>query len=291
VLPHHISLVAGSTFNQAFEPCPARCINNGISPSNWTVYHHTSRLAWCNETMLLDFTIYNSLDDPNTHKSIRTCTTESNSDTFQGQLSPKTSCPFAVKNPVEVSAAVEMAWVDSSTSGNSDQAVAAAQQVQNFWTANTEASCHSAIVFGYSGQAVVGIYAGAEIKNQPFTNTILQNFIDHIQSEGLSESLLVQLCQADNRGSDYAFGIVANTNSSLSSVQNIVRTWSDGDCVTAHNGAFTWKRGTILAPAIPINGTLTPGTSGNSSTNSTSVAARHLNSYNKLHRHHYYHKH
>lgn len=47
--------------------CPRSCIDAGIGTDKWYSYHNVGRLALCNDTMLLDFSLFNSLDDPSTH--------------------------------------------------------------------------------------------------------------------------------------------------------------------------------------------------------------------------------
>ena len=50
--------------------CPSSYPSNSQSDT-LTVYHDVDRLSACKETMLLDFALYNALDDPATHISIR----------------------------------------------------------------------------------------------------------------------------------------------------------------------------------------------------------------------------
>lgn len=63
-------------FRRSRDRCPVGCSESGYNPGNWTVYHSVDRLTWCNQTMLLGFSLSNSLADPATHKSIRSCTAD-----------------------------------------------------------------------------------------------------------------------------------------------------------------------------------------------------------------------
>ncbi|KAH8803510.1 hypothetical protein F5884DRAFT_636648, partial [Xylogone sp. PMI_703] len=58
------------------QPCPQSCGTVGPASSNWTVYHDAARLNQCNQTMLVDFTIFNPLNDSTTHTSIAACTAD-----------------------------------------------------------------------------------------------------------------------------------------------------------------------------------------------------------------------
>lgn len=79
----------------AFARCPTNCSHAGYDPANWDAYHSVARLALCNQTMLLDFSLYNLLDDPSTHTSIRSCTADNRSalDTLAGKK--ETSASFS----------------------------------------------------------------------------------------------------------------------------------------------------------------------------------------------------
>ena len=56
--------------------CPVSCSSSGLSSTAWSVYYSVRRLDLCNNTMLLDFNMFNELDDPNTYTSIAACTAD-----------------------------------------------------------------------------------------------------------------------------------------------------------------------------------------------------------------------
>lgn len=51
--------------------CPSQC--DTYDTSQWFVYPGVSRVARCNETMLLDFMVYNPLNSSDSRNSIRSC--------------------------------------------------------------------------------------------------------------------------------------------------------------------------------------------------------------------------
>lgn len=53
--------------------CPSSC--ESYDTSQWYVYPSTSRVAMCNETMLLDFMVYNPVNTSDGRNSIRSCVT------------------------------------------------------------------------------------------------------------------------------------------------------------------------------------------------------------------------
>lgn len=246
------------TSNTARVRCPASC--NGSKPNNWTVYHDVDRLALCNHTMLLDFALENPLDDHRTHASIRSCTADFDSSfSAPGRLT-NGSCRSS-KNLVQAKASLQMAWLGSSNATETGDVVAAAQHMERY-ISQSEVGCTNTIAFAYSGHAVLGLYAGSGIQSQGIATTVLQQFGAHVEANGISESLLVQLCATNGRSSRFAFGIVANANANLSFVQHAVKTWRDGKCITEYDKAAAWQNITFLTPSPPTR------------TNSTSTAIR-----------------
>jgi chitinase len=132
--------------------------------------------------------------------------------------------------------------------------VAAAEQVLQY-LGKREAGCKSTVAFASSGNAVVGVFAGAQLQAQGLAESVLRSFIDQIHKDGISDSTLVQFCGSE-LGSDYMLGVVLNANSSLPYVQSTIRSWSDGKCVTAFDGEKTWNKITFQAPVLSSNGTI-----------------------------------
>jgi chitinase len=109
--------------NSARSRCPASCDDAGLDPINWTVYHDVNRLSWCNKTMLLDFALYNSLDDPRTHASIRCCAASPEAAASRvdkrGNATSGTSC-LPKGNQTQVQESLQMAFNGSDASGSTN---------------------------------------------------------------------------------------------------------------------------------------------------------------------------
>ncbi|KFX97388.1 hypothetical protein V490_02811 [Pseudogymnoascus sp. VKM F-3557] len=235
--------------------CPTNC--NGNKPSNWTVYHDVDRLALCNRTMLLEFAIYNPLDNHRTHTSIRSCTAD-----FDGSLrapaTPTNGSCLPTKHLIQAEASLQMAWIGARNATASADVAAAAQQMERY-ISQSEASCNETIAFAYSGQAALGLYAGSGIQSQGITTTVLQQLRAYVEANGVSESLLVQLCATNGRSSRFSFGIIVNTSNNLSSVQHALKTWRNGKCITEYDKEAAWQNVTFMVPTTPTrtNSTLT----------------------------------
>jgi len=215
--------------------------------------------------MLLDFSIYNPLDDPTTHATIYACSSISGSNDAVVRRD-EDSCT-STKNLTQVQTSLQMAWVNAVDEGDAADVVSAAQQMSNYLIQQT-ASCNETISFAYSGQGAIGLYAGSGIQSQGISTSILQKFISQIESGGISESLIVQACAGDGRSAKYAFGIVASASADLAFVQQTVKSWKEGDCITTFDGSSAWENITISIPAI--------STSSNSSFANSTLATRNL---------------
>ncbi|OBT40386.1 hypothetical protein VE00_10085 [Pseudogymnoascus sp. WSF 3629] len=225
-----------ANFSTVFEVCPAP-YQEGIYPSNWTTYHSLDRLALCNQTQLLDFAVYNPIDSPNTHISIRATygvpdTFVSNEAARRENAEVSAKCGTATKTAVTVQRA---SWgKEKSLDIESTQnVVEAAKQIQRFLSADEQ--CDLNLIFGYAqeGAVAVGTYVGGRMDNHGAANTVIQQFINHVETNGMSQKLLFQYCGVD---ADYVFGIVASTAANnLPDVQSIIRSWADGKCVIDHD--------------------------------------------------------
>lgn len=235
---------------------PTNCGEAGLNPSNWTVYHDLARLQVCNQTMLLDFNIHNSLDDRSTSISVRSCTGPSVS---TAQSVSSTTCPSR-GNRAEVQESIQIAFNQTGTPGSLDDFTAASQQLKQY-LAQQGPSCNATIAFAYSGSSTVGFFAGAGAQN--VSASVFEQFIAEVQTVGIRESVLIQLCAApgQSRSSKYSMGIIANANADLRFVQNAVQTWASGKCVTTYDSSSVWQNVTLLMPSLHQNSTsLTPNT-------------------------------
>lgn len=185
--------------------------------------------------MLLDFALYNPLGDHRTYASIRSCTADYKSSFSAPSRLTNESCRSS-KNLKQGEASLQIAWLGSSNTEAAGDVVAAAQQMERY-ISQSEVGCNSTTAFAFSRQTALGLYAGLGIQSQGIVSTVLQQFSAYVETNGISENLLVQLCATNGQSSRLAFGVIANTNSNLSSVQHAVKTWRDGKCVTEYDEA------------------------------------------------------
>jgi chitinase len=257
------TIASANAFESSRNRCPATCSEAGIAPTNWTVYHDANRLSACNETMLLDFAVYNPLNDPETQVRIRACTADANTDVQSLSQSTTAASCISHNSTAPLQATLQLGSLAGSGLGSTAEVLDATQNLAKRLI-YVPKSCDSTVNFAYSGQSVVAVYAGAEIQSQGIATTVLQQFIKHLQTSPVSGNTFLQLCGTSDRGSDYAMGIMASTNASLALAQSAVKMWHDGKCLTSDDATTPWSNVTILAP--------TPSSQGNSTSHTTPVS-------------------
>lgn len=276
-----------SDFNAAREYCPATCDAVGLDSLQWDAYHDVGRLTTCNRTMLLDFALYNPLDDPDTHVTIRCCSAGVSAPAVAGtnaseasrtRINKRDDSDLTRGNLTEVKVPFQIAFNESDVSASVNDFVDASQQISDYLS-HQKSNDEQVISFAYSRSAAVGMFAGSGVQSQGVAESVLSDFISSIQSSGYSESALVQLCSNHNRSSRYSMGIITNAKADVGFVQEAVATWASGDCVTKYDKEETWKTFTLSMPTLlnsthlPLtNGTLTNGTSILGSEAATHVA-------------------
>lgn len=77
--------------------CPLPCSEVAYFSKDCDVYASVSRLAWCNQTMLVNFNIYNDINNPDSHNCLATC---SYTDLDAGVISSRCEICYSVARQV-----------------------------------------------------------------------------------------------------------------------------------------------------------------------------------------------
>lgn len=139
-----------------------------------------------------------------------------------------------------------------------NHAVTAGRQIVNR-IAEQEPSCtRSTMELGYFQSAAIGIFAGAEVHQHGVSSVVLRKLLEYAQEKGVSKTTVVQLCGVDKRGADYSIGVVATSAKNLGFVQEAVKAWANGGCVSGAGAGEDWIKVTLRVPASVDTTTIIP---------------------------------
>jgi LysM repeat protein len=248
------------------DPCPTACEISGYLSNNWTVYGDINSIKNCPDTVLLDFAIHTSLDDPSKRNTIRACTENQSNSAATTKHAPS----GYVASQSNTNASAQVLWWGSSGSSKKYDINSDISKVRGVLSENAGVS----ILFASNQNVTVGVFAGALVKESLLNANFMQTFMDYVDDRGIDQSLLTQVCGDDRQG-DYSFGIVVATgDQKLSTVQKAVSSWSNGTCVTGGDGMSSLGGfNTPIKPTKSVTKSATPVIDARSSCKTTSVAS------------------
>lgn len=226
--------------------CPTSCSSAGLETHNWFSYSDLKHLEDCEKPMLLDFALFNPVDDKKSRISISACTSDLQQlSLFKNSIG---SCVHEGVQLTETTSPVQFSMSGDSASRHVMDATTTLDQLRIF-TSLSEPYCNETIKYAYSGNVVIGVYAGSGLANQHVVPSILEKLSLQIKIDGsIHENLLVQMCS--NISSRYSFGVFVNTKRDLGSIQLGLQTWKNGSCVTTMDRTIlTWQKITYLMPS------------------------------------------
>lgn len=93
-----------------------------------------------------------------------------------------------------------------------------------------EVDCNSpTITFAYVQGTIIGLYAGRKIESS--ASTLLKQLSAQNDDQGISDSLVLQICGPDRDG-DHTTGLIVDTKEDFSFVQHAMQSWNNATCVT-----------------------------------------------------------
>ncbi|KAK3196417.1 hypothetical protein K4F52_000299 [Lecanicillium sp. MT-2017a] len=138
-----------------------------------------------------------------------------------------------------------------------EHVLSATHQVKRFFATQKPSCSDSAMVFGYSQSAVIGVYAGAEVHQHGLTAKVLDKLLSFVEEKGISKSTSLQICPKEGLGADYTLGVVITGAANFAVARDTVRNWAGGRCDVGQNGN-TWMNTTVrVPPTVSSNSTMT----------------------------------
>lgn len=204
--------------------CPVPCLDSGPHSSSWTPGLTLDDLGHCDSPVLFDARI----DARN--KTIRACSSDTNDVMSVNN--------FNYDAPtVTVAVDLEVGWwggLEGRGAKSTVQIRNAARELQQYLHLLGESASSEAgetVVFAKSKQSVVGLYLGRDIAKGS-AGPLIRQFIEFMKRRVAPSDVAMQACWPGGR----TFGIVASASGDMGFVQDGLRTWARGKCLTGFNG-------------------------------------------------------
>ncbi|PKY00745.1 glycoside hydrolase [Aspergillus campestris IBT 28561] len=211
------------------DPCPTSCRITGPNPSNWSAYHNFEQLQSCKQSLFYEFSLYDKVDDPETLHRIYACASNGE-DWYNLPQSQK-----KVKTTVEsVDSTYQIGWwADGALSATGISAVL--EQMRRYLKVDHAASKNSTFLFARLGSASVGVYIGKGLQKESVSSFALRTAEHNIAKLPVNTgTVAMQLCD-QNKDSGFTFGLIASSNGTFASVQDAMKTWAKGGCLSFHD--------------------------------------------------------
>ncbi|KFZ10472.1 hypothetical protein V501_05180 [Pseudogymnoascus sp. VKM F-4519 (FW-2642)] len=250
----------------ALKRCPVSCSETGDSSSSneWFLFPDPTKLALCNETMLLNIIVQTETNDKNAQAPIKACTANYSSGVKAAYIHDEEKASLCLTpNRILKEASIYMHQPRASTTDgqfSTNHLLSAGRQITNHLTLQIASCTNNAIEFAYFQSSMIGIFAGAELHQHGVTSDVLKNLLKYVKDNAVSKTTVVQLCGVSGRGADYSIGIVASSAKNLPFIQEAVKTWADGGCVSQADTGESWMPVTLRVPSPSeksTNGTTT----------------------------------
>lgn len=207
----------------ATEPCPLSCRESGNRSAGVGrfLYPEGASLTLCNETMMIEMAHEDSV-------VTRACTADHNLGTkqnYQPGNATAALCP-GLHEHVPVQAAIQL--LDGGLEDHGDDSfvaedlIPAGRQILEHFASQTLSCEDNALAIGYSRSSVLGVFSGARLRQNGVTATFLGRLLEYASNMSISQTTVVQLCEADGRGADYVIGIIASSSKRLPLVREAI---------------------------------------------------------------------
>ncbi|KAH0601140.1 hypothetical protein MHUMG1_00012 [Metarhizium humberi] len=200
--------------------CPRNCVEAGPDSANWTQLYDQNHLNLCKYPLLFAFNVHNS---PSRYSTIRVCAL--NGGDGKRSISavvlpekdgdaapPATGLPTASFSECGAGESTTKATVKAGFDVLSENTRSDAMSAANFLISHlsSNTACGNIILFAKFGVALVGLYAGADLKKDR------------------AAELLHKYCTAKT---STTIGFFASEGNDIGRVQEALRTWALGECL------------------------------------------------------------
>lgn len=236
-------------------PCPAACKSTS-DWSTWFEYHNVKDLAICDEPLLLTFNLYAPINDVNTHTTIRACTVGDDESTVNfleetGYVSPdalgstnfdpdakrrdvsastNTTCGVGSASESRAKSYLATWETEDTLSDEAVEDVLVAAQTLKKSLLKTDVTCDERKnLFAYYHGTLVGAYSGSRVDLVQTSESMLDELISELKGSSSSSPRKALEACAGYCTATHIFGVVADPSGDFSAVQDIVKSWNEGE--------------------------------------------------------------
>ncbi|KAJ5667084.1 glycoside hydrolase [Penicillium longicatenatum] len=222
--------------------CPDSCAS--YNPVDWFTFRNVPQVTRCNETMLLEFNIFNDLDDPQVHSTLHVCASGV-LDKLQNSSSVKTaSSSVSTKKSITYQIG---AWGSSPSESGESNYSELLDALQTYLTGHPQ----KPEIFGYSNGVAAGVYLGGsvqQVSNVEFAIDKLRSFL----SDTTYSTAAIQYCGSS---SNETIGVAVDLNGDIPTVQQYVQSWHGGECLSGFDKSATGSTSLTFLGTHKANGT------------------------------------
>ncbi|PYH71903.1 glycoside hydrolase, partial [Aspergillus vadensis CBS 113365] len=196
--------------------CPDSCTS--YDPIDWFTFRDVPQITQCNETMLLDFNIFNDLKDTNVHNSLHVCCS-GGLDKLQNSSTVKLTSTDLTNRDVTYQIAARGPSPSASGESNYPKLLDALRSYLTGYTQKQE-------IFGYTDQVAAGVYLGGsvqQVSNVEFAIETLSNFL----TDASYSIAAIQYCGSN---ANETIGVALDLNGDIPTIQKYVQSWHAGKC-------------------------------------------------------------
>ncbi|KAJ6118862.1 Killer toxin subunits alpha/beta 6 [Penicillium samsonianum] len=244
-------------------PCPGACDPSGNN-TKWFTYHSVDEFAACNEPILLNLNVYTPVDDDSTHTTIRACTignahSKVNFLAVSGYVAPDAlgatnfgpsslqrrdgsgstaSVAYGGRPAAKSNATAYLTqWETSDRLGSkaTEDVILAAKALQRTLKQETAIHGKKKIIFAYLHGTLIGLYSGSQVNLMQTSASMLDQLITALEgqdSDSAPSRKTLEICGGHCTAS-HIFGVVGDAGGDFRAVQSIVKSWNDGELLSA----------------------------------------------------------
>lgn len=226
------------------DACPTACHIAGPNPSNWSAYHNVEQLQSCQQTLFFEFSLYDKVDDPETRHRIYACASNG-ADWFNLRESQE-----QVKTAVgSMNSTYQIGWWAEGELAATDIG-AVSEQMRHYLKGDHATSKNNTFLLARSGSASVGVYIGKGLQKESVSSFALRTTEHIIPKLPVNiGTVAMQLCDPE-RDSGSTFGFIASSNGTFASVQDAMKTWSKGGCLSFHDSKNITGTAALTTPLL-----------------------------------------